>query len=161
MFFCLHLCRDGDTLKVQQAAARELTMATKTRPPKQKPTRSSPPDTIQRVQVVKVGKEPKLLLRERLNMTRELFGRVVNVSPRAIATVEREQADVAKLERPYAEVARLYEALGEVVDEKAIGPWFVTPNASFGGLKPIEIIERGEIDRLWDMVYRLRSGMPG
>jgi hypothetical protein len=28
-------------------------------------------------------------------------------------------------------------------------------------LKPIEVIERGEIDRLWEMVYRLRSGIPG
>ena len=136
-------------------------MPTKTRPRKQKAERASAPSTIQFVKVVKAGNEPKLLLRERLNMTREVFSRVVGVSLRAIASVEREQAEVAKLERPYAEVARLYEALGEVVDEKAIGPWFVTPNESFGGLKPLEIIERGEIDRLWDMVYRLRSGMPG
>lgn len=37
----------------------------------------------------------------------------------------------------------------------------VTPNDAFDGLKPLETIERGEIDRLWDMAYRLRSGMPG
>src|SRR5690606_41656392 len=61
----------------------------------------------------------------------------------------------------YAEVARLYQALTELVEPVAIGPWFVTPNAAFGGLKPIEVIERGEIDRLWEMVYRLRAGMPG
>jgi hypothetical protein len=34
-------------------------------------------------------------------------------------------------------------------------------NHAFGGLKPLEVIERGEIDRLWNMVYELRSGMPG
>jgi len=135
-------------------------MATKTRPRKQ-PLRSAKPSTIQSVQVVKVGKEPKLLLRERLQMTREVFSRVVNVSPRAIAAVERDQTEVAKLQRPYAEVARLYDALAEVVEPEAIGPWFVTPNAAFGGMKPMELIERGEIDRLWDMVYRLQSGMPG
>jgi hypothetical protein len=42
-----------------------------------------------------------------------------------------------------------------------LGAWFVTPNEAFGELKPIEMVERGEIDRLWDMVFRLRSGMPG
>jgi hypothetical protein len=135
-------------------------MATKTRPRKSA-TVAAKPSGFQFVKVVAVGKERKLLLRDRLNMTREVFSRVVNISPRAIATVEQEEADVAKLVRPYAEVARLYEALGEVVEPQAIGPWFITPNDAFGGLKPLELIERGEIDRLWDMVYRLQSGMPG
>jgi hypothetical protein len=94
-------------------------------------------------------------------MTRETFGRLVNVSVRAIAAAERDQKDVAKLERPYAEVARLYEALSEVVEPAAIGRWFVTPNEALGGLKPVEVVERGEIDRLWDMAYRLQTGMPG
>jgi DNA-binding XRE family transcriptional regulator len=136
-------------------------MATKTRPPKRKAAPIVKSSGIQFVRVVKVGKERKLLLRDRLNMTRDVFSRVVNVSPRAIAAVEQEQNDVAKLQRPYAEVARLYEALGDVIDPKTIGRWFVTPNAAFDGSKPVELIERGEIDRLWDMVYRLQSGMPG
>jgi transcriptional regulator with XRE-family HTH domain len=136
-------------------------MASKTRSRKKKTSKSAKSSAIQFVQIVKAGKEPKLLLRERLNMTREVFSRVVNVSPRAIATVERDQADVAKLQRPYAEVARLYEALGEVVEPKAIGRWFETPNEAFDGFKPMELIERGEIDRLWGMVYRLQSGMSG
>ncbi|HEY4233263.1 MAG TPA: hypothetical protein VGM76_07540 [Lacipirellulaceae bacterium] len=133
-------------------------MATKLQTRKQKTSKLTKLRGIQFVQILQVGREPKLLLRERLNMTREVFSRVVNVSPRAIATVERDQADVAKLQRPYAEVARLYEALGEVVEPKVIGHWFETPNEAFDGFKPIELIERGEIDRLWGMVYRLKSG---
>jgi hypothetical protein len=136
-------------------------VTTKTRPTKQKTTPAAKRRGSQFVQVVKVGKERKLLLRERLQMTREVFSRIVDVSPRAIATVEQDQIDVPKLQRPYAEVARLYEALSEVIDAEAIGAWFVTPNERFGGFKPVELIERGEIDRLWDMVYRLQSGMPG
>ena len=85
----------------------------------------------------------------------------VNVSPRALAAVEKEEMDVDKLKRPYAEAARLYEALSEVVEPAAIGPWFETPNEAFDGFKPMELIERGEIDRLWGMVYRLRTGAPG
>ena len=48
-----------------------------------------------------------------------------------------------------------------MVEPKSLGAWFITPNETFDGLKPMEVIERGEIDRLWDMVFRLRSGMPG
>jgi DNA-binding XRE family transcriptional regulator len=139
-------------------------MATKTRSRnpiangRQKPASRN---AFQSVQVIIVGREPKLELRERLNMTRERFGRLVNVSARAIAAAELKKQDVAKLKRPYAEVARLYHVLSEVIEKEEIGPWLETPNDAFGGLKPLEVVERGEIDRLWDMAYRLQSGMPG
>ena len=38
---------------------------------------------------------------------------------------------------------------------------FQEPNAAFDGLKQMEVIERGEIDRLWNMVFELRSGCLG
>jgi Protein of unknown function (DUF2384) len=41
-----------------------------------------------------------------------------------------------------------------------LGSWFQTPNPAFGGLKPVEIIERGAGDRRWAMVYFLRAGVP-
>ena len=102
-----------------------------------------------------------LKLRDRLQMPRVVFGRVVNVSERTIAKVESTAAQVGKLRRPYNEIFRLYQALSEVVEPETLGAWFMAPNEAFEGLKPIEVIERGEIDRLWEMVFRLRSGMPG
>jgi len=111
--------------------------------------------------LLQLGKESRLELRDRLQMPRVMFGRVVNVSERTIAKVEAEGMHVEKLRRPYNEIYRLCQALSEVVDPDALGGWFKTPNDVFDGLKPIEIIERGEIDRLWEMVYRLRSGIPG
>jgi len=111
--------------------------------------------------LLRLGNTSRLELRDRLQMQRVVFGRVVNVSERTIANVESKAKLVEKLRRPYNEVFRLVEALSEVVDTDALGTWFMTPNALFDGLKPIEVVERGEIDRLWEMVYRLRSGMPG
>ena len=32
---------------------------------------------------------------------------------------------------------------------------------AFDGLKPLEVIERGEIDRLWNMIFYLESGVAG
>ena len=111
--------------------------------------------------LIRTGGESRLELRDRLKMPRVLFGRVVNVSERTIAKVEANAEEVEKLRRPYNEVFRLTEALSEVVDSESLGIWFVAPNDQFGGLKPVEVIERGEIDRLWDMAFRLRSGMAG
>ena len=58
------------------------------------------------------------------------------------------------------EIDRLIEALAHVVREDFIGPWLIRPNDAFGGLKPLEVIERGEVDRLWRMVHEIGSGMP-
>ncbi|WP_372717759.1 hypothetical protein [Novipirellula sp.] len=111
--------------------------------------------------LLQLGRESKLELRDRLAMPRQMFGRMVNVSERTIAKVEANCDQADKLTRPYNEVYRLWEALSDVVDPESLGIWFQTPNDAFDGLKPLEIIERGEIDRLWNMVFQLRSGMPG
>jgi len=50
-------------------------------------------------------------------------------------------------------------ALSEVIQSDAIGPWLEQPNNAFDGLKPIEVIERGEVDRIWQMIFYLRSGV--
>ncbi len=113
------------------------------------------------VRVVKTGKTSELELRHKLGMARELFGRLVNVSVRTIADVESKKKKVEKLQRNYLEVKRLCDSLSEVIDKDYLGDWLSIPNKAFSGLKPIEVIERGEIDRLWEMFYRLRSGMPG
>jgi hypothetical protein len=38
--------------------------------------------------------------------------------------------------------------------------WLETPNEAFDGSTPLQVIERGESDRLWRMIYFLRSGEP-
>jgi len=111
--------------------------------------------------LLSLGDKSKLELRDRLAMPRPMFGRIVNVSERTIADAEAGKDAAKKLVRTYNEVYRLWEALSEVVDPECLGLWFQTPNDSFDGLKPIEVIERGEIDRLWNMVFRLQTGMPG
>ena len=111
--------------------------------------------------LLRLGDKSLLELRDRLAMPRPMFGRIVNVSERTIADAEAGKDAAKKLRRTYNEVYRLWEALSDVVDAESLGLWFRTPNDAFDGLKPIEVIERGEIDRLWNMVFQLRSGMPG
>jgi hypothetical protein len=58
------------------------------------------------------------------------------------------------------EAERLQKSLSRVMRPQFIGPWLETPNEAFSGLKPLEVIERGEIDRIWRMIYELESGIP-
>ena len=144
-------------------------MATRSSKKKRRATKKSAPRRtvkvtairgLHEVRVVTAKGESKLELRDKLGMAREPFSRLVNVSPRAIADVELKQKKVDKLQRNYVEVQRICNSLSEVVTPEALGEWFVTPNDAFSGSKPIEVIERGEIDRLWEMYYRLSAGAP-
>lgn len=62
--------------------------------------------------------------------------------------------------RAIAEVQRLTTALEEIFVSQMIGSWLTTPNESFDGLTPMEVIDRGEIDRIWQMIDELRDGSP-
>ena len=99
-------------------------------------------------------------LRRQLGLNRETFARLLPVSTRTLASIEQGQRPSETVARRLAEIRRVVDALSEVVQKEAIGPWFLQPNPAFDGLKPIEVIERGEIDRIWQMVFVLRSGVP-
>ena len=56
---------------------------------------------------------------------------------------------------------RIFEALEKLVNKEAIGPWLKETNPAFDGSTPLQVIERGETDRIWRMIYELQSGEPG
>lgn len=101
-----------------------------------------------------------LVLRKNWGMTQDKFSRVVGVKTRTLSKLEKGEKPTDPVRRRLTEVQRLQRALAELVHEDAIGPWMDEPNDEFAGLKPIEVIERGEIDRLWALIYDLRSGSP-
>ena len=59
------------------------------------------------------------------------------------------------------EVTRLFDALADIIDKKVIGQWLQWPNQQFDGLTPLQVMERGETDRLWRMIWQLREGHSG
>ena len=98
-------------------------------------------------------------IRLALGMPRSKFARLLGRSERAIIDWESGKAQPQGLSRQrIRELQRLTEALRGLFDVKTLGEWFDTPNSAFGGLKPIEVIERGETDRLWQMIFELRAG---
>jgi hypothetical protein len=58
-------------------------------------------------------------------------------------------------------MSRLFDALAEVVLAPQIGPWLDSLNPAFEGSTPLQVIEPGESDRLWRMIWELRTGNSG
>lgn len=98
-------------------------------------------------------------VRGRLGLSRKLFSRLAGFSERAIADWEGGKPVSEPGLRRIKELDRFRDRLGEVVAADVIPGWLDTPNAAFDGLKPLEVIERGEIDRLWNMIFYLESGV--
>jgi hypothetical protein len=107
--------------------------------------------------VVTFRGEAQLELRSLLAMSRDDFCRLLNVSVRTLADVEHCKKQGEKLHRPYAELARLCLALTGLMPVEALKSWFTLPSARCEGMKPIELIERGEIDRLWKLVFQAQQ----
>ena len=98
-------------------------------------------------------------VREKMRLPRKIFSRLTGFSERAIADWESGKPVSEPGLRRIREVERLRDRLAEVVSDEAIPVWFNTPNPAFDGLKPLEVVERGEIDRLWSMLFYLESGV--
>jgi len=102
---------------------------------------------------------PVASLRLALAMPRSKFARLLGRTERAVIDWESEKARPQGLsQQRIRELQRLAEALGHLFDSKNLGKWFESPNPAFGDLKPIEVIERGETDRLWQMIFEMRAG---
>ena len=100
-------------------------------------------------------------LRAQLGLTRAQFGRLIGCSERALASWESEAlAPNQAGERQIVQLRRLLAAAARVMRAKDVGPWLVAPNPAFDGQKPLEVIERGEIDRLWRALFAAESGAP-
>ena len=92
-------------------------------------------------------------LRQKLGLSRKVFSRLTGFSERAIANWEAGGRPDEPGMRRIRETERFQAKLAEVVRPEDIPQWLDTPNEAFDGLKPLEVIERGEIDRLWNMIY--------
>lgn len=63
-------------------------------------------------------------------------------------------------QKQLTELVRLFDALAEIMAPDYIGEWLKAPNPAFEGSTPLQVIERGESDRLWRMLYLIESGEP-
>jgi DNA-binding transcriptional regulator YiaG len=99
-------------------------------------------------------------VRSGLGVIRELFARLTGFSVRAITGWEAGRPISEPGLRRVKEMGRLRAALADGMREEFIPQWLETPCEGLDGLKPVEVLERGEMDRLWRVVLLIGSGMP-
>jgi hypothetical protein len=87
------------------------------------------------------------------------FARMTGYSVRSVAGWEAGQPVSPSARQKLAEMARLRAGLADVMAPEHIGEWLNSPNDAFGGQTPLQIVERGEIDRLWRMIFQLEAGV--
>ena len=162
MSFCREQTMATKKKKSSRSAAKPT--AKKTGSAKKKTSkkgfRSSSLLSMPKLPIVEVESRKSLRIRARLGLNRETFARMVPMSTRNLASIEGGKQASPTILRRLEELRRVINALSEVMKREAIGSWLKQPNDAFDGLKPIEVIERGEIDRIWSMIFLLRSGNP-
>jgi len=97
-------------------------------------------------------------LRRQLGLNRKQFARLTAASERAVADWENDQPISPVVQKSLRESERLCQALMKVMKADFVGEWLDTPNDAYSGLKPLDLIERGEVDRLWRMIFEVQSG---
>ena len=99
--------------------------------------------------------------RDTFNLPQPLLVRLTGFSPRSVTKWSQGEAPSAKQEKALVEMDRLLDGLSRVMEPARVGRWLKQPNAAFDGSTPLQVVERGELDRLWRMLYDLESGQPG
>jgi DNA-binding transcriptional regulator YiaG len=99
-------------------------------------------------------------LTRRYGISYDTLTRMTGFSLRAVSNWSQGSKPSSSTGRRLAETKRLFAALEKLVSPEAIGPWLKDPNPAFDGSTPLQVIERGETDRIWRMVYELESGEP-
>ena len=100
-------------------------------------------------------------LEERFGVRQETLSRMTGFSPRAVAEWAGGKEPSAPAKKVFTEMDRLLDGLARLMQPKEVGQWLKQPNPAFDGSTPVQVIERGQIDRIWRMLYYAESGEPG
>ncbi len=99
--------------------------------------------------------------RTTFKMPQPMVVRMTGFSPRSVAKWSEGVPPSSKQEKALVEMDRLLDGLSRVMKAEQIGHWLKAPNSAFEGSTPLQVVERGEADRIWRMLYDLESGQPG
>jgi signal transduction histidine kinase len=89
----------------------------------------------------------------RTSISLDTFTRLLGVSRRAVGGwISGNEIPNKSNQKKLNELFRLFTALNGLVDLNKIGPWLEQANMNLNGATPLEVIERGESDRIWRLI---------
>lgn len=94
-------------------------------------------------------------------LRQETISRMTGFSLRAVAGWARGKQASTPVRRALVEMDRLLDGLARLMKPKEVGRWLKEPNPALDGSTPVQVIERGQTDRIWRLLYFIESGEPG
>lgn len=97
---------------------------------------------------------------KRYQVVRPDITRMTGYSLRSVDKWAAGERIAAAPKRRLHETARLLNSLAGIMEPTSVGGWLKEPNEAFEGSTPLQVIERGEADRIWRMIYLIETGEP-
>ncbi len=111
---------------------------------------------------IKVAAPPAIdQIAQKFGLRQETLSRMTGFSLRAVAGWSSGKTPSAPVKRALVEMDRLLDQLSRLMKPKDVGRWLKEPNPALDGSTPVQVIERGQTDRIWRLLYFLESGEPG
>ena len=98
---------------------------------------------------------------DKFGLRQETLSRMTGFSLRAVAGWSGGRTPSTPVRRALIEMDRLLDSLARLMKPKDVGRWLKEPNSALDGSTPVQVIERGQTDRIWRLLYFLESGEPG
>lgn len=98
-----------------------------------------------------------MVWRKHFGITRPVYATLSDCSERTLATIEKRRRLALNKERALNEARRLVLALAEIMEPENIGNWLEQKNEWFGKT-PLQVIEDGKVDQIWEMIYHTKEG---
>lgn len=100
-----------------------------------------------------------LRIRKSQGLTQPEMARLTGYSVRSIASWEAGHAINAAASRRLTSISRLCNALANIMPQQSVGNWLRAANSAFEGQTPMQLIERGESDRIWEMIHQINANV--
>ena len=111
---------------------------------------------------MKVAPAPTIeKIAEKFDLRQETLSRMTGFSLRAVAGWSNGKTPSTPVRRALVEMDRLLDSLARLMRPKDVGRWLKEPNPALDGSTPVQVIERGQTDRIWRLLYFLESAEPG
>ena len=107
------------------------------------------------------GPPPLEKIAGKFGLRQETLSRLIGFSLRAVAGWKSGKQPSAPVKRALVETDRLLDSLARLMKPKDVGRWLKEPNSALDGSSPVQVIERGQIDRIWRLLYFLESREQG
>jgi hypothetical protein len=104
----------------------------------------------------RIAEQLPVLVKE-AGMNYDMLAKALSVSRRSISGwlsgLEPERINRVRIN----EFGRLVAELRSVIKPEKLRTWWNQPVENFGGSTPLQVLERGETDRVWRMIWEIRE----